>query len=87
MEIEDYEDQFLEADECLEYDPKHPENCNGRVEYHWPGHGFVSFPRCAKHAEERLDKEEQHRQDYPDSPNPPSWFDPDYAGERWDDDY
>jgi|TARA_Y100000310_G_C20432547_1_gene692160 hypothetical protein len=23
--------------------------------------------------------------DYPDSPNPPEWFDPTYAGEVWDD--
>jgi hypothetical protein len=40
--------------------------------------------RCDKHWSKRLDRQEEIRKDYPDSPVPPSWFDPSYAGESWD---
>jgi hypothetical protein len=46
-----------------------------------------SFPRCAKHWDERLEEHERHVADYPDSPVAPAWFDPAAAGERWDEDY
>lgn len=47
----------------------------------------TSIARCDRHWERRLDEEDRLRRDYPDSPNPPSWFDPTYAGEHWDSDY
>lgn len=62
--------------------------CKGEVEYRPPLSGTGrSFPRCDKHWEERLDTEERLRRDYPDTSTPPSWFDPSYAGESWDNDY
>jgi hypothetical protein len=47
----------------------------------------TSIPRCDAHWDERLRQDERIRNDYPDSPIAPSWFDPADAGERWDDDY
>lgn len=46
-----------------------------------------SFPRCEAHWEERLDRQAEINERYPDTPIAPSWFDPSYAGERWNDDY
>lgn len=43
--------------------------------------------RCAGHWERRLVEQERINRTYPDSPNPPSWFDPSAAGEHWNDDY
>lgn len=40
--------------------------------------------RCDAHWSARLDLEDRLRRDYPDSPNPPAWFDASYAGECWD---
>lgn len=74
----------LPADECINFGVE----CSGDVEYRMPLSGSgKSFPRCEGHWSERLDTEERLRSDYPDSSTPPSWFDPTYAGERWDDDY
>ncbi|MGH4008673.1 MAG: hypothetical protein ACRDTH_11065 [Pseudonocardiaceae bacterium] len=62
--------------------------CCGAVAYRTPLSGTgESFPRCDKHWEIRLGTEQRLRQDYPDSPNPPDWFDPLGAGEHWDSDY
>lgn len=70
--------------ECLEG----PGGCAGPVEMRWPGYGEKSWPRCQRHGDARLLREEQARERYgdPDSPCPPSGFDPLDAGERWDDD-
>jgi hypothetical protein len=58
--------------------------CAGEVEYRMPLSATgVSFPRCEKHWNERLDLQEKLNRDWPDSPIPPAWFDPTYAGERW----
>lgn len=71
---------------CL--DDTGPTVCKGPVEYRDALSGTGrSFPRCAKHWDERLDTQERLNRDYPDSPNPPAWFDESYAGERWSDDY
>lgn len=43
------------------------------------------FPRCESCFEKRL--EESKRILELTSATPPSWFDPAYAGERWDEDY
>lgn len=59
--------------------------CSGPVEYRESLSGTgTPIPRCDRHWERRLDQDAQHRRTYPDSPTPPSWFDPTYAGESWD---
>lgn len=70
--------------ECID----DPAECGGEVEMRpsLTGTG-TAIPRCDRHWGLRLQREEQLRRDYPDSPIAPSWFDPTYAGERWDDDY
>ena len=72
--------------ECLEADnPDDP--CSGDVAYRSTGRGR-SFPRCDKHWEKRLEREEETVRRYnPYGVSPPAGFDPEYAGERWDDDY
>ena len=63
-------------------------DCSGPVEYRMALSATGrSFPRCAKHWDERLEEHERHVADYPDSPVPPAWFDAAAAGERWDEDY
>lgn len=60
----------------------------GEVEYRMALSGTGrSYLRCDKHWSERLDVQEGINRRYPDSPMAPADFDPDYAGERWDDDY
>ena len=74
-----------EQPECLD---EHKGGCKGNVEYRSSLTGTgTPIPRCDKHWEERLDKEDELRSEYPDSPIPPAWFDPTAAGERWDDEY
>jgi hypothetical protein len=61
--------------------------CQGPVEYRFALSGTGrSFPRCDHHWAERLERQAGIDRRYPDSPMPPSDFDPTYAGERWDDD-
>ena len=69
--------------ECIE----NPDECRGEVEMRpsLTGTG-TTIPRCDHHWDLRLERDEQLRRDYPDSPIPPAWFDPTFAGERWDDD-
>lgn len=62
-----------------------PEDCAGAIEFRWPGYGQRSWPRCEKHGEERVTREEAARERYPE--HAPSDFDPEHAGERWDADY
>jgi hypothetical protein len=47
----------------------------------------ASFARCDGHWAERLREQQRINETYPDSPVPPSWFDPADAGEQWNDDY
>lgn len=64
-----------------------PQGCEGRVEYRMALSATgKSFPRCDKHWTKRLAEQERINRNYPDSPSPPDWFDPAYAGESWDDD-
>lgn len=71
--------------ECLD---DHTGECKGEVVNHpsLAGTG-MAIPRCTEHWGKHIERDQQHRQVYPDSPIPPAWFDPDAAGERWDDDY
>lgn len=69
-----------------------PEGCEGEVFERLTRSGSgMRFPRCEKHyAEYAVEMDAKHaetRRRYPDTDCPPSWFDPSYAGERWDDDY
>ena len=48
---------------------------------------WKSFPRCDFHQDQREQDRENSMERYADCDVAPSWFDPAYAGERWDDDY
>jgi hypothetical protein len=65
--------------ECLQKG----DSCQGKVAYRDVGRpdGKV-FPRCEAHFNKRLASEQRNRE--LESPHPPSWFDPSYAGESWD---
>lgn len=60
--------------------------CFGPVGYHAVP-GGNAFPRCDHHFAGRLDRYENSLERYADSDVAPSWFDPSYCGERWDEDY
>jgi hypothetical protein len=84
QELLDNPDPGVEDEpECLD---DHQGGCAGKVEYRpsLTGTG-MAMPRCDAHWQARLDWQEEHLRIYPDSPNPPSWFDPEAAGEVWDD--
>ncbi|MEU4579997.1 hypothetical protein [Nonomuraea sp. NPDC023979] len=63
-------------------------NCRGGVTYRasYAGTG-TRIAECSKHQQEAAERDQRLRQVYPDTPTPPSWFDPTYAGESWNDDY
>lgn len=67
---------------CLNESP----DCEGPVAYHFTPDrdDFKSFPRCEHHAAIRLAQAMRNREYQSDVP--PSWFDPTYAGESWDED-
>lgn len=62
--------------------------CEGEVTEH-PSLAGTGLPiaRCDKHWTQRLERQREIDEAYPDSPIAPSWFDPANAGEYWDDDY
>lgn len=75
--------QDTEQLQCLD---RHKGDCQGAVEMrHSMSPTGRSFPRCDKHLEDRLEVQDKYREYQSDTP--PSWFDPTYAGERWDEDY
>lgn len=69
-----------------------PVGCKGETfeRYSLSGSG-MTFPRCEKHYDEYVNRVQPQideiNERYPDSDIPPSWFDPTYAGEHWNDDY
>jgi hypothetical protein len=67
---------------CLEAGPA----CQGKVEYHLnpDRDDFKTFPRCEHHQAKRLESAQKTLELLSDVP--PPWFDPAYAGERWDED-
>jgi hypothetical protein len=68
---------------CLEQS----EECEGPVTMQpAPPHGDRSFPRCQFHADRRWERFENSIESEALSATPPAWFDPSYAGERWDED-
>ena len=48
---------------------------------------MTSTFRCDSHESEHQDVLDGISRRYPDSDVAPSWFDPTYAGESWNDDY
>jgi hypothetical protein len=77
----------LVIEECLDNHPDAETPCKGPVLMRTSLSGSgMSFPRCDAHWEIRLEKQEEIRQAFPDSPIAPSWFDPMDAGESWDED-
>lgn len=72
-----------EALRCLQEGP----DCQGEVEmFISPDrHDMKAFPRCQFHIQQRLESAEKTMELLSDVP--PDWFDPSYAGERWDEDY
>lgn len=69
--------------ECLDG----PEGCQGQIEYRMAlSPSGRQFPRCDHHWLKRLDFQKETKEKYPDTPCAPAWFDPTYAGERWDED-
>lgn len=74
--------------ECLSDNGPTMSQCLGPVEWHSLDPGRLeAFPRCEKHWGERIEEDQKHKQNYPDSPFAPSWFSPLDAGEHWDEDY
>lgn len=75
----------MDTDElsCLN---RHEGGCQGEVSQHpsLAGTGTL-IARCDRHYEKYVEADQELRAVYPDSPIAPSWFDPTYAGERWDD--
>lgn len=75
------------ADEmCVDFNEQ--DQCKGPIEFHSvdPGRA-TAWPRCEKHWVKRLERRENSMEKYENSDVAPSWFDPTYAGERWNEDY
>ncbi len=69
---------------CLNFDQG---RCSGNTQTRYSRSGLtqsVKCDGCQYTLDEKLDEIQQR---YPDSPVAPSWFDPTYAGESWDEDY
>jgi hypothetical protein len=79
---EDFHNDLLAASRCLEHD----KDCSGPVEFHTVGRSTLAWPRCEHHAAARWEQYESSIEQYADSDVAPSWFDPDIAGETWNDD-
>ena len=68
--------------ECL--DDRGDNECDGPVDYHWNGDpSGKTWPRCAKHQQDRADRREGSMEKYANSDVIPSWFNEADAGERW----
>ena len=68
-----------------------PDGCNGEVhEYLALSGSGMRWPRCESHYQAYVKRTQPKidavRERYPDTDTPPKWFDPTYAGERWNED-
>ena len=66
--------------------------CQGDVNLYLALSGSgMRWPRCEHHYRSYVERVQPQinavRERYPDTDTPPSWFDPTYAGEHWDEDY
>lgn len=67
--------------ECLDG----PGGCVGQVKPRWPGYGETLWPRCKRHGDERIEREQENiRRNSPDGPGAPRGFDLLDADETWD---
>jgi hypothetical protein len=72
----------MDEEEDLACIQDHTGECDGPVEYRMPlSPTGVSYPRCEKHWEDRLELEDGLRERYPEQP-PEDWSHYD-AGEYW----
>lgn len=65
--------------------------CEGAVsDYYALSGSGLTYPRCERHyglyVERVQPRMDEIRRRYPDTDTPPDWFDPTYAGERWNED-
>jgi len=65
----------------------HDSTCEGEVNEWASRSGITTAVRCDHHQMQKEAKLDEIAQRYPDSDVAPNWFDPTYAGERWNDDY
>lgn len=72
--------------ECIAHDDPHT-SCGGEVQEYWSRSGVTKSARCEVHWAAHNAILDGIATRYPDSDVPPSWFDPTYAGEHWNDDY
>lgn len=80
-------EETLTWQDCLDWHGDEAGGCDGPVEYRMPlSSSGRAFPRCESHWQDRLKRQEEINERYPDSPIAPSWFDPSAAGERWNED-
>jgi len=71
---------------CIDFVEEDP--CKGPIEFHSVDPGRTqAWPRCEKHWAKRLARRENSMEKYENSDVVPSWFDPTFAGERWEEDY
>lgn len=61
--------------------------CEGPAEVRYSRSGMTATIRCEGCQDRHDEVLDGIARRYPDSPTPPSWFDPTYAGESWDEDY
>lgn len=61
--------------------------CRGETFERWSRSGMTSTIRCQNCQSAHDDVLDGIARRYPDSDFAPAWFDPTYAGERWNDDY
>lgn len=58
--------------------------CAGPTRERLSRSGLTAAVICAAHEDALNARLDQIDRRYPDSPNPPAWFDAGYAGESWD---
>jgi hypothetical protein len=84
----EYDDAGFEKPMPTEKCLNHPSpECSGPTRTRTSRSGLTHSLKCdgcQSALDVRLDEINER---YPDSANPPSWFDPTYAGESWDGDY
>lgn len=66
--------------ECVNFGP----DCRGEVDWFDPSGRGRGAQRCGHHRDVRAEQYEDSIERYAYSAMPPSWFDPTYAGESWD---
>jgi hypothetical protein len=79
--------------DCIDSYIKEFGPCDGSAVVEYPalsGSGEC-YARCERHYQMYVERVQPRidevRERYPDSPIPPLWFDPTYAGECWEEDY